>query len=383
MVSLNSLKPTQVKLVFSQYKLNFLLKQKNILVCPLDWGLGHATRMVPVIEMLSRKGANVIIAADNRPLDFLQQRFPKNTFIKLQGFRPKYPAHGSMSLAMFMSLPEMIKTASKANKVLQEIIDQYQIDAIISDNRYELSTSKIPTVFITHQLNIRTAGWQKIGKPLIDIIINHYINKFDEVWVPDISGNFQLSGKLSKSKRSKFNIYNIGLLSRFYNSDIKDIPISNDLLIVLSGPEPQRTILEELLLSQTLETKLKTVLLLGKPGEQVRKEIENVTVISHLPDAEFSRLIRSSKIVISRPGYSTLMDLAILGKKAIFIPTPGQTEQEYLAKRLLEKGIAFSQSQNSFDLIVALSKQSNFKGLFIKNKPELLESRIDHLLNIC
>ena len=193
-------------------------------------------------------------------------------------------------------------------------------------------------------------------------------------------GGFQLSGKLSKSRR---NTFNIGLLSRFYASEIKDIPITNDLLIILSGPEPQRTILEELLLSEALKTELKTLILLGKPGEKIHKEIKNVTLISHLPDDEFSRLIRSSKIVISRPGYSTLMDLAILGKKAIFIPTPGQTEQEYLAKRLLDGGIAFSQNQNSFDLTVALSNQSNYKGLLINNKPELLESRIDNLLNIC
>ena len=360
-----------------------MLKQKNILVCPLDWGLGHATRMVPVIEMLGRKGANVVIAADNRPMEFLQQRFPENTFVKLQGFSPSYPANGSMSLAILMSLPEMMKKARLANRALQKIIDQYKIDALISDNRYELSSIKIPTIFITHQLNIQTLGWQKIGKPIIDNIINHYINKFDEVWIPDLPGDFQLSGELSKSKRNTFNIFNIGLLSRFYASDIKDIPISNDLMIILSGPEPQRSILEEILLSQVLKTELKTVILIGKPGEQVREEIKNVTIISHLPDADFSRLIRSSKIVISRPGYSTLMDLAILGKKAILIPTPGQTEQEYLANRLFNEGISFSQNQSSFNLTVALNNQSNFKGLFIKNKPELLESRIDNLLNIC
>ena len=370
-------------MVFSQYKLKFLLKQKKILVCPLDWGLGHATRMVPVIDMLESKGANVIIAADNKPLKFLQQRFPENTFVKLQGYSPKYPANGSMSLAMLMSLPEMMMKAWQANRKLQKIVKEHQIDAIISDNRYELSSSKVPAVFITHQLNIQTAGWQKISKPFINMAINHYINKFNEIWVPDIPGNFQLSGKLSKSRRNTFNTFNIGLLSRFYASDIKDIPITNNLLIILSGPEPQRTILEKLLLSQALKTNLKTVILLGKPGEKTHEEIKNVTLISHLPDVEFSKLIRSSRIIISRPGYSTLMDLAILGKKAIFIPTPGQTEQEYLANRLLDEGIAFSQTQDSFDLTVALSNQSNFKGLFINNKPELLESRIDNLLNIC
>ncbi|HJN06746.1 MAG TPA: glycosyltransferase [Bacteroidales bacterium] len=357
--------------------------RKNILVCPLDWGLGHATRMVPVIEMLERKGANVIIAADNRPLEFLVQRFPQNTTIQLPGYSPNYPSNNNMALAMLTSLPSMILEARQANRRLQTIINEHNIDAVISDNRYELSTSKVPTVFITHQLNIQTSGWHKIGKPIINCTINHYLNKFNEVWVPDIPGKFRLSGNLSKSNKFASKLFNIGLLSRFSKPEVTHKSNSIDILIILSGPEPQRTILEKLLLSQALKTELKTVILLGKPEEQVSNENKNVKLISHITDDEFSLLIQSAKIVISRPGYSTLMDLAVFGKKAIFIPTPGQTEQEYLANRLLDEGIAFSQSQSNFDLPTALKNEKLYKGLFLENKPELLELRIDKLLNIC
>lgn len=359
------------------------MQKKNILVCPLDWGLGHAARMVPVIEMLGRKGANVIIAADNKPLEFLKQHFPQNTFIKLKGYSPDYPSNSNMALAMLKSLPEMMHEARQANKDLQKIIGEHHVNAVISDNRYELSTSKVHTVFITHQLNIQINGWQTIGKPLIDKIINYFVNKFDEVWVPDVTGEFQLSGKLSRSNKFTTKRFNIGLLSRFSKPDLDNGTKSTDLLFILSGPEPQRTILEELLISQALKTELKTVMLLGKPGEHVNKQINNVKLISHLPDDEFSKLIQSAKIVIGRPGYSTLMDLAVYGKKAIFIPTPGQTEQEYLAHRLLDEGIAFSQDQSNFNLTEALNNQSRYKGLLLKNKPELLESRINNLLNIC
>lgn len=356
---------------------------KNILVCPLDWGLGHATRMVPVIEMLVQKGANVIIAADNRPLDFLLQRFPQNTFVRLKGYSPNYPSNSNMAWAILKSMPEMMSEANKANKMLQEIIREYHIDAVISDNRYELSTSKVPSVFITHQLDIQVKGWQTIGKPIINRLINHYVNKFDEVWIPDVLDKFRLSGKLSESNKFSNKSFNIGLLSRFLVPELKYEKNQIDILIILSGPEPQRTILEELLLSQALKTNLKTVILQGKPAEHINKEVNNVKIISHLPDTEFSELIQSARLVISRPGYSTLMDLAVFNKKAVFIPTPGQTEQEYLANRLLVEGIAFSQNQNNFSLTDALNSLSQFKGLFLENKPELLESRINNLLNIC
>ncbi len=356
---------------------------KNILVCPLDWGLGHATRMVPVIEMLERKGANVLIAADNRPLEFLKQRFPQNKIIKLKGYSPKYPSNNNMALAMLKSIPRMIIEERKANKALHKIIKEYNIDAVLSDNRYELYTSKVPTIFVTHQLNIQTRGWQKIGKPIINWTINYFINKFDEIWVPDIMSKFSLSGELSRSDKFAKKIFNIGFLSRFTKPEPNLTPKSIDILIILSGPEPQRTILEKLLTKQALQTDLKTIILLGKPEVKESKEIKNVKFLSHVADEEFSLLIQSAEIVISRPGYSTLMDLAVIGKKAVFIPTPGQTEQEYLASRLFNDGIATTQSQSQFNLTTALKDQKQFKGLLIENNPELLESRINNLLKIC
>jgi uncharacterized protein (TIGR00661 family) len=266
---------------------------------------------------------------------------------------------------------------------LQNIIDKFSIDAIISDNRYDLSTLKIPTVFITHQLNIQTSGLQTMVKPIINKLVNHYISKFNEIWIPDVSSNFQLSGHLSVSSKFEQNSYKIGLLSRFSSKHIINISESIDVLIILSGPEPQRTILEKLLLKQALKSKLKITMLLAKPGEKINKQINNVTIISHLPDNEFAAAIQSAKVIISRPGYSTLMDLSVFNKKAIFIPTPGQTEQEYLAKRLLEKKIAFSQSQGSFNLLESINKVDQYKGLHIKNTPDLLENRVDNLLATC
>ena len=142
----------------------------------MNWGLGHATRLVPVIEALLKQEAKIILATDKRPYDFLRQRFPECEMIRLPGFDPIYPEKRSMAVQMLFSFPEMMRCAREANRELQKIIENYQIDAVISDNRYELYSPKVYSVFITHQLNIRTRKTQKLFKPIITHLINHYIS---------------------------------------------------------------------------------------------------------------------------------------------------------------------------------------------------------------
>lgn len=350
-----------------------MAKTKNILICPLDWGLGHATRLVPIIDLFIKKGATVFIGADNRPLAYLKQRFPELRFIRFPGFVPKYPANGSMALAMLKSYPEMVSESKKAHTLLQKLIRKNDIDIVISDNRYELSSKLAYTVFITHQLNIQTPGISFVGKPFINKKINSYIRKFDELWIPDFNEEPSLSGRLSHtSKMPISNFHFVGPLSRF--SLVKPKPSSEKprLLVLLSGPEPQRTLLEQLITEQALETELKTIILKGTPEFADTVEIKNVKKIPHLPDDEIAILIKNAQTIITRPGYSTIMDLAVLGKKAIFIPTPGQTEQEYLAKRFMKMGICFSSRQAGFNLDQALQQSEKFIGFApIKNTPNL------------
>ncbi|MAZ92866.1 MAG: hypothetical protein CMF58_00450 [Lentimicrobiaceae bacterium] len=355
--------------------------KKNILICPLDWGLGHATRMVPVIKEVKGQGANVILAADNGPLDFLLRYFPNEKIIKLRGFSPSYPLKGSMSWKIVRSIPQIIHKSRLARRSIKRIISEYKIDAIISDNRYELSGMGVPTVFVTHQLNIQTSGLQKLMKPLINVIINNMIDAFDEVWVPD-SSDHRLSGNLSKTNKFITKLHFIGILSRFSSANVKSKTVL-PILVLLSGPEPQRTILENKLIEQSLESGFETVILQGLPGKISRKQIKNITLISHADDDELAEYILSAKHIICRPGYSTLMDLAAINKSGIFIPTPGQTEQEYLSKRFLKDKIAFSVSQDKFNLTNAINKGDNYKGFHISHSNLKLKERINFMLNNC
>lgn len=362
--------------------LESLTKNKTILVCPLDWGLGHATRMVPIIELLNKSGANVIIGADNRPLAFLKQRFPAYRFIKFPGFVPKYPKSGSMGMMMVKSFPKMIASAKRSNQLLQEIVEEEKVDIVISDNRYELYSDKAYTIFITHQLNIQTPGLSFLVKPLIQKTINRYIKKFDELWIPDFPEKPGLSGALSHLKKMPISNYHfIGPLSRFSLVEINETKNKIDLLLLLSGPEPQRTLLEQLLTEQALETNLTTIIVQGKPELSKEKIIDNVRLIPHLDDEQMAMLVTSTDFIICRPGYSTIMDLATLNKKAILIPTPGQTEQEYLAKRFMKERKFYSETQENFNLIRAIENQKKYSGVLPKDKQDLLEVCLSNLLH--
>ncbi len=356
--------------------------KKTILVCPMDWGLGHATRVVPIIEVLKKKkDIHLIVGADNRPLEFLKRRYPQLEVIKFPGYAPQYPAKGIMVLKMITEIPEMKKQADKAHLFLEKLITEKNIDLVISDNRYELWSEKTKTVFITHQLNIQTPKYGKVAKPALKQMIYSYIKKHDELWIPDVKDENNLSGALSHIEKYPLKNYCfIGPLTRFqYVKPL--LPKQNiDLLILLSGPEPQRTILEIKLKDQAFQSGLSTVILQGRTEEKHHVKMGNLEIFSHLPDEQFAGYIKASKNIICRPGYSSLMDLAWFGKKAIFIPTPGQTEQEYLAETLKQKGLYYYQNQKEFDLQKALARSENYRGLTMKNNAAVLENRIKALL---
>ena len=329
--------------------------KKRILVAPLDWGLGHASRCVPIAKNLEKEGYELVFAASGRPLELLIQEFPKNDFIKLEGYNISYPKNGQMALSMLSQLFKIWKGIRQEHKQLQQIIDDYNIDGVISDNRYGLYSKKVPCVFVTHQLQIQSP----IFSESLQKINFKYIQKFDECWVPD-SNTRSLSGQLSKANNSPFKCQYIGALSRF---EILEKTEELEVLAIVSGPEPQRSMFEELLKKQLIDSKLKAVLVLGKTEENKEDEIGNLKVVSHLTAKLLNQQMVNANVVISRSGYSTIMDIAKLHKKAIFVPTPGQTEQLYLAKYFYDKNRAFAMHQKELDIQHALQKVEHVKPL--------------------
>jgi len=328
--------------------------KKRILVAPLDWGIGHATRCIPIINALISQNFEVVLAADGRPLHLLSTEFPNLEMVRFSGYNIKYHTYLPMSVSMFLQIPKLLWSINKENQTIKQIVKEYEIDGVISDNRFGLFTTKVPSVFVTHQLQIQSPYFSDEIRKL-----NYkYINKFDVCWIMD-GEKENLAGSLSKPKLLPNNSLYIGVQSRFKKREEER---KYDLLALVSGPEPQRTILEKGLIEALKSREEKSIIVLGKPELSTSEQLGNLTIKSHLNAKDLNTTILQSDLIICRPGYSTIMDLAKLGKKAIFIPTPGQTEQEYLVKNFMRKGICFAQNQSDFDLQTALDKSIAFTG---------------------
>lgn len=331
----------------------------KILVAPLDWGLGHATRCVPIIRELMAQGCQVLLAGEGKGKALLQQEFPQLPFIDLPGYRIEYAASGwGLAAKIVAQIPKLISAIKEEHSWLEKVVENEKIDAVISDNRYGLYSEKVRSVFITHQLRIKAPV--KLAEDFLQELNYQYINRFDECWIPDEEGAANLAGTLSHPEEMpSIPTTYIGVLSRF-DAD-QDKKSESHLLILLSGPEPQRTMLENQLLEELKEWTAPVVLVRGLPGINEKVEVNsNVTVFSHLPAAALENKIKTASLVIARCGYSTVMDLAVLKKRSILIPTPGQTEQEYLAGYLMDKNFAICVEQRKFRLKHALSLAQHF-----------------------
>ncbi len=338
-------------------------KTKTILVAPLHWGLGHATRCIPIIQTLLDYNFKVIIASDGGALALLRKEFGDLESIELPSYDIRYPKKGKLfKWKMLLKLPKIKKIISKENEIVEQLVSEGKIQGIISDNRLGVRSNKIPSAYITHQLNVLSGFSTKFSTKAHQNIIN----KFDECWVPDIEGESNLSGILGHLKTATFPIKYLGVLSRMKKLELI---IRYDILVILSGPEPQRTLLEELLIKE-LRGKNKSVLLVQGRVESIQKkeQLDNITRFNYMTSEELEKAINESEIIVSRSGYTTIMDLATLNKKAFFIPTPGQFEQEYLAKRM--KGLLFApfckQDEFTFEKLKGIEL---YKGLQIENEP--------------
>lgn len=356
----------------------YMNHQKHILVAPLDWGLGHATRCIPIINCLLECKCKVSVAGSGSSLELLKQEFPHLVFHELPAHKITYSSNRFFLINLILQTPRLVNSIRQERKELQRIVRANKVDAIISDNRYGCHASGVYSVLLIHQLNIILPPSLAWGKQLVDFIHHHCIKKFDACWVPDFPGSI-FSGRLSESK--KINARFVGLLSRF---TVRDDTRKNGLIVgLVSGPEPQREIFEKLLISEFKKLNSPSLIVRGLPN-QVREEVneQSVRLISHAPAIELEKILAGAEIVIARGGYSTIMDLHALGKKqVIFVPTPGQTEQEYLADEMKRRDIAFTQAQDQFNLIVALEESKKYTGFVATAYPtNLLNQAIKDLL---
>ena len=317
-----------------------MTKQRRILISPLDWGLGHASRIIPIIDRLLEQGDTVIIAGGGLSLNLLKKQFPTLESIEIPSFKMKYSAGKSQVWAVAKAFPRLIYYSIREHSALKRIVKEKNIDFIISDNRFGLYHKRVPSAYITHQLMIKLPRPWDFLEPFVAFVHRCIINKFMECWVPDFEDMSEsLAGELSHPNKMPRNVRYIGVLSRFSKRCTpygRENITPNLALAVLSGAEPQRSIFEkELLVSLQSKPHENIILVQGKiEAEQRKTKVGKVTVYNFMSSEELQGYILKADEIICRSGYSSIMDLHALGKlkNATLIPTPGQTEQEYLAE---------------------------------------------------
>ncbi|MHB1697782.1 MAG: glycosyltransferase family protein [bacterium] len=333
----------------------------KILYSMCSWGLGHATRGLPVIRRLVNDGHDVIIYTSGRSLTLMQSEL-KNTvrYIAAVPYPSPYSDKIGFAFRFVKTAPKIMKIIKEETKDVAKIVQENKLDLIISDSRFGSYCESIPSYLLFHQLRF-IAPCRLAPAEMATEYYNHYLqNKFEKIIVPDYEEN-SLSGDLSHNLRyfKKEKVEYIGILSDFEKLETdEDI----DYLFSISGPEPTRTMLEKKLFSQIHLLKGNIAVALGKPDKYTKEVVGNTVIYSYLEKKRRDELMNRAKIVVSRSGYTTVMDVAEIDKKAFFIPTPGQTEQLYLASHLEKAGFFHSVNERKLKLDTDTEEALKYKG---------------------
>jgi uncharacterized protein (TIGR00661 family) len=361
-----------------------LKEKKNILICPLEWGLGHAARMIPLAEKLRDQNYNIIFGAGEKHLAFIRGELPGLDYINFPGFRPAYSRFLPQYIVLLSQIPVIIYHLISEHIRLKKIIKDYSINIVISDNRFGLWNKKIPTVYITHQPLIpfpRLFSFLEFTGAYLHRII---IRKYTFCFIPDLPGDINLTGRLSHSIKLPENTRFTGILSRFAGlpaSTNVPPPDAGQIAVILSGPEPQRGILEKKLTDILKLKDYQVVILGGKPGSQSGMTSDgNIKRYDLLHRQAMKDVISGSGTIISRSGYTTIMELVSLCRSAILIPTPGQTEQEYLSRYLAGKGLFSAIPQKKLNYTVSfLPRKSGWNDEIVVQSGILLDKALKEL----
>ncbi len=359
------------------------IQKKKVLLSPLNWGLGHATRMIPVIHELQRHNFDLYIGGDGAGCKLLKDEFPGLHYIHIPSAEIHYGHDGNLLLSLIWQMPKIIRYAVREHRQLKRLLRSYGFSFVIADNRFGLWNKKAYCIYITHQVRIKLPPVIRFLERMAYRIHKKIIDNFDKCWIPDIETPDQcFAGELSHGRIPSNALY-IGILSRFEGLKDPMKKISVDVLIVLSGPEPQRTILEDIILHQAAGLNYRFILIRGTAGlnndDKSRDIPGNVCIMDHAGTGYLNTVLRSAKYIICRSGYSTIMDLLALKRTALLIPTPGQTEQEYLAGFMSSKGRFLTSGQHNFNLHNAIRELSCFKPVICDIPRSLMAQAVESL----
>lgn len=343
------------------------MKAGKVFYAVLNMGLGHATRSLPVIREFVNRNWKVLIGSNGRALEFLKTELPDISFIITPDYEIKYARGGWLLPKLALQFPHLLNKINEEHAFCNKVVMDFLPDMIVSDHCYGIYHESIPSFFISHQIYFAMPdGLGAFGSLAARFNFKFHKN-YQKVIIPDLPDDSQglLSGSLSRLPKKDNKYVFGGILSSITREEPKE---TIDLLVSISGPEPQRTLFEQKILQQIEAVPGRKIVALGKSESiEMLKNTPGLKVYSHLPRREMGRLFNQAKLIVSRPGYSTLMELVELGRPALLVPTPGQTEQAALAKHTLGKNWFYSVDQNNLDLTQDIENAKNYAGLFKPN----------------
>ncbi|MBD3397092.1 MAG: hypothetical protein GF418_15830 [Chitinivibrionales bacterium] len=356
---------------------------RHFLVSPLDWGLGHATRCVPVIRRLLEKNQRVSIAASGAPASLLAQEFPGLPIVPIVNYHMRYTRHPALlPLAFPFMIARVYNSAKKEHARLDTIIQEHAVDCVIADQRFGCHSHRARSIYISHQLCVKMPRPFATIERIIWLRLRRAAESFNELWIPDWPGPESLTGDLTHKYPLPPHARFVGPLSRFAPCG----PAPRDrpgLLVVLSGPEPQRTAFERAVLTALCSFDGSAVVVRGTPGQNTPCHAPaNVTLLPHASTDRLQQLFCGAAAVVCRGGYTTIMDLVTMKKKAVIVPTPGQTEQEYLCRRAAQSGRFVMRTQKDLDIPDALRELDSLQNRANRELANALDRALEDTLAV-
>jgi UDP:flavonoid glycosyltransferase YjiC (YdhE family) len=344
------------------------MRSTKVLFGILDWGLGHATRSVAIIEALRANGADIEVASRGTALSWLRQRYPEVAMCEKPGKSISY-AERFNTVKIASQLPAFAASIKEEQTFVAALHQENHYDLIISDNCYGFFHPEVYSVFITHQLEV---DLPLALRSVFKSTIKSWIRPFNTVWIPDTPEHI-FSGKLSKVS-SDMPVEYLGPISHLPIAIRSPYP----LVGMVSGPEPHRALMERALIDLFLKDGRQAIVIAGDPRREETSQ-GNVTIKPNPTAGELSALLRGAETLVCRSGYSSLMDLAIIGKRAILVPTPGQPEQTYLANLWHETFGYAMMSQSELETAKSLPMVTGLAPTYKGNSLEVAVKRLIEL----
>jgi len=352
----------------------------RIMYAVCSWGYGHVTRSLPIIRRFIKEGHEVVCVATGQPRYMLEQELGhfdnQVEIVDVKDYPLPYTQNPDAFFFKFLATsPTMLIRIQKENDWVAKDTARRKYDLIVSDNRYGIYNKRVPSFLMTHQLRMLAPGRVRFMEWGTEKFVSFFQDYFTKFIVPDFEED-DLCGDLchNLTQYKKGKIAYIGVISDFpYDPTMeKDL----DGYISISGPEPQRTSYERTLRKQVGELKGKWIMSLGKKKAPVER-IGNVKVVPYLTTKDRAETLSRTDFVITRSGYTTLMDICMGGHKALLSPTPGQTEQEYLSAIHNKKGTWYSVDQDKIDLLEGIKKAKKFTGIKRGSTEKAVEKAMD------